>query len=73
MDDYLEQADLSAVFAKEGVAVQSKTRKINLDLPDSVVQKIDMIADKIGISRQPLIKLWIHEKIREEFAAEKSV
>lgn len=66
MDAYLETHDLSEVFSSRGKVVRSKIKKINLDLPDLVVNKIDRVAKKIGIPRQPLLKLWIHEKLKEE-------
>ncbi len=66
MDEYLETADLSEMFRKKGVVKGPNIRKINLDLPDSVVHQIDEIALKIGISRQPLIKMWIHERLKAE-------
>lgn len=65
MDDYLEKHDLSGFFKEEGVVIRPPQKKLNLDLPLTVVQQIDKIADEIGIARQPLIKMWIHEKIRE--------
>jgi hypothetical protein len=68
MDDYLENTDLGPAFAKNGHVVISPTQKINIDLPASMLEKIDLIAEKIGISRQPLLKMWIHEKLKEELS-----
>ncbi len=68
MDKYLETHDLSEAFATGGKVVRPKIRKINLDLPDVVIKKIDKIAGQIGVSRQPLLKLWIHEKLKEELS-----
>lgn len=66
MDEALETEDLSQDFRERGVVRRGLLRKINLDLPESVVQRIDRIATKIGVSRQPLLKIWIHERLREE-------
>lgn len=66
MDDYLENTDLGKVFAEKGSVVRPSIQKINIDMPTSMLAKIDIIAEKIGISRQPLIKMWIHEKLKEE-------
>lgn len=66
MDHYLEAHELSAAFAAQGKVVQPSIKKINLDLPKLVIDNIDKVARKIGISRQPLIKMWIHEKLNEE-------
>ena len=66
MDNYLESRDLSSYFKTEGKVVRPPIKKINLDLPVPVIRKIDQIAKEIGISRQPLLKLWIHERIKKE-------
>ena len=66
MDETLESADLSEEFAARGVVKRSQIKKINLDLPEGVVQQIDQIAEKAGVSRQPLLKIWIHERLKAE-------
>jgi hypothetical protein len=68
MDSYLETHDLSEIFKGKGKVVHPLLKKINLDLPTPMIQQIDQIAGQIGIARQPLLKLWIHEKIREEYS-----
>ncbi len=68
MDKALETGDLSRNFKERGVIREARFQKINLDLPESVVQQIDRIAVKIGVSRQPLLKIWIHERLRVEEA-----
>lgn len=69
MDDFLESQDLGEIFSSRGKVAESKTKKINLDLPEAILEKIDQIAAQIGIARQPLLKMWIHEKIKEEASA----
>lgn len=66
MDEALESADLSKAFETAGVVKKVSIRKINLDLPVGVVREIDLIAEKVGVSRQPLLKIWIHERLKEE-------
>lgn len=66
MDDFLETANLSDSFLKEGVVKEPLIKKINLDLPESLIQQIDTIAQKIGVSRQPLLKIWIFERLKQE-------
>lgn len=58
--------DLSEVFSKKGIKKNPLIKKINLDLPESVIERIDVVADKIGVSRQPLLKIWIFERLQEE-------
>ena len=66
MDASLEKTDLSEAFEKKGVVKKPQMRKINLDLPANLVEQIDLIAEKIGVARQPLIKIWIHERLKAE-------
>jgi predicted DNA binding CopG/RHH family protein len=66
MDDYLETHDLSEHFSVNGKLVRPKIKKINLDLPEPTINEIDRIAVQIGVSRQPLLKLWIHERLKQE-------
>ncbi|OFZ45825.1 MAG: CopG family transcriptional regulator [Bdellovibrionales bacterium RIFOXYB1_FULL_37_110] len=39
------------------------TRKVNVDFPKWVIDKLDHEAKRLGITRQSLIKFWIAEKI----------
>lgn len=66
MDQFLETADLAEDFKKRGVLKKGHIKKINLDLPDEMIQRIDQIAQEIGVSRQPLLKIWIHERLKVE-------
>lgn len=68
MDDFLESRDLSSFFASDGKVVRPPIKKINLDIPLPVLQKIDKIANEIGIARQPLIKMWLYERIKTELS-----
>ena len=66
MDNALESADLAVDFNERGVVKKPRIKKINLDLPEPVIRQIDIIAGKIGVSRQPLLKIWIHERLKAE-------
>lgn len=67
MDKYLEESDLSEDMKKGKLVVKEPVmQKINLDLPASLVKQIDAVAQKIGVSRQPLLKIWIHERLKSE-------
>lgn len=43
-----------------------EARRVNVDFPEWIIQKLDMQSKLIGVSRQSLIKLWISERIQEE-------
>ncbi|MGE0086997.1 MAG: CopG family transcriptional regulator [Desulfococcaceae bacterium] len=41
-----------------------KQRRVNVNLPDWMIETLDREAGKIGITRQSIIKVWIAEKIK---------
>jgi len=43
-----------------------KRTRINLDLPDKLLAEVDKIATVMGVARQALIKMWIHESVAKE-------
>ncbi len=43
-----------------------KKVRITLHVGESLVKEIDEIRKKIGVDRGALIKVWLHEKVKEE-------
>lgn len=43
-----------------------KTKKINVDFPENILALLDKEAQKIGVTRQSIIKVWIAERLKEE-------
>ena len=44
----------------------NKTKKINVDFPENILTLLDQEAQKIGVTRQSIIKVWIAERLKEE-------
>jgi metal-responsive CopG/Arc/MetJ family transcriptional regulator len=44
--------------------------RITLDIGESLVKDIDKIRKKNGVDRGALIKVWLHEKVKEEKEAQ---
>jgi hypothetical protein len=44
-------------------------KRVNVDLPIWMIQSLDRQADRIGVTRQSIIKVWIAEKIKAEQSA----
>jgi len=40
-------------------------KRINVDFPAWVVEKLDREANRLGVPRQSLIKVWIAERLKE--------
>ena len=43
-------------------------KRVNVDLPIWMIQKLDRQANLIGVTRQSIIKVWLSERIKEEYA-----
>jgi hypothetical protein len=43
-----------------------KKVRITLDIAEELVQEIDQIRESIGVDRAALIKVWLHERVRQE-------
>ncbi len=43
--------------------VHRKIRRVNIDFPEKLLTRIDKEANRIGVARSALIKLWLAEKL----------
>jgi hypothetical protein len=50
-----------------------EARRVNVDFPEWIIQKLDFQAKMIGVSRQSLIKLWVSERVQQEHEKQKSL
>ena len=55
--DVTEHLDLKTAKTHQGV------RRINIDIPEEILEKVDQEASRIGVPRTSLLKLWIAERI----------
>lgn len=55
-------------MSKAAVIRQGKKVRITLDVAESLVRDIDEIRKRIGVDRGALIKVWLHEKVKQEKA-----
>ena len=51
--------------------VGTDAKRVNVDFPGWMVQSIDREADRLGVTRQSLIKMWLAERLghRKETAS----
>jgi hypothetical protein len=56
-------------MSKAAVVRHGKKVRITLDMAESLVKDIDEIRKRIGVDRGALIKVWLHEKVKEEKSA----
>ena len=43
-------------------------RRVNVDFPSWMVHSLDKEADRLGVTRQSIIKVWISERLKETTA-----
>ncbi|HBR16019.1 MAG: CopG family transcriptional regulator [Deltaproteobacteria bacterium RIFCSPLOWO2_12_FULL_43_16] len=56
-------------MTKAAITRYGKKVRITLDVADSLVKDIDEIRKEIGVDRGALIKVWLHERVKQEKAA----
>jgi hypothetical protein len=66
-EDVHDLIDMSkARIIRHGKRVQVR---ITLDVAEELVKEIDRIRESIGVDREALIKVWLHERVQQEKAA----
>lgn len=43
-------------------------RRVNVDFPSWMIHSLDKEANRLGVTRQSIIKFWISERLKEETA-----
>lgn len=58
-------AEFDAYFENHDIADLLDTRsiRVNIDFPALIVNRLDLQANKLGLSRQALLKYWIAERL----------
>jgi hypothetical protein len=50
-----------------------EARRVNVDFPEWIIEKLDVQSMLIGVSRQSLIKFWISERVQQEQERQRSL
>jgi len=61
--DIIDDLDLSSIKRPN-----QKQKRINVDFPIWIVDALDKEANRIGVTRQSIIKLWLVERLEEKMA-----
>jgi len=63
-EDLHQLADMSKVkISRPGRKV-----RLTLDVSEALVKDLDDIRNRIGVDRSALIKIWLHERVKQETA-----
>ena len=58
----LDYLDLASVRKPE-----FEQKRVNVDFPIWMVESLDKVARKFGVTRQSVIKMWLAERLEQEF------
>ena len=53
-------------MSKARIIRHGKEVRITLDVAEELVNEIDRIRESIGVDRGALIKIWLHERVKQE-------
>ena len=53
-------------MSKARIIRHGKKVRITLDVAEELVNEIDRIRQSIGVDRSALIKIWLHERVKQE-------
>jgi hypothetical protein len=62
--DLLPHLDLSTVRRPN-----LEQKRVNVDLPIWMIESLDKEADRVGVTRQSIIKVWLAERLKVEKSA----
>ncbi|MDP1620800.1 MAG: hypothetical protein Q8M08_00530 [Bacteroidales bacterium] len=65
-DEQFDQGGDVAEYLETNLAERPglKQRRVSVDFPAWMVQELDREAQRVGVTRQSVIKYWISEKLR---------
>ena len=49
-----------------------KQKRVNVDFPVWIIDSLDKEANRIGVTRQSIIKLWLAERLEEQMLTRRS-
>lgn len=63
-EDITEYIDVSS--ASRPNQTRRAARRISMDVPESMVVGLDRAAERMGVNRQAVIKVWLTERLDQE-------
>jgi len=56
--------DILEYFDTDKIKAHKRVKRINIDIPFDMVKEIDQEAQRIGVARTALIKMWIAQQLK---------
>jgi len=66
-EDIINDLDLSTLKRPN-----QKQKRVNVDFPGWIIDSLDKEANRIGVTRQSIIKLWLAERLEEQMLTRRS-
>ena len=66
-EDIINNLDLSTLKRPN-----QKQKRVNVDFPVWIIDSLDKEANRIGVTRQSIIKLWLAERLEEQVLTRRS-
>ena len=66
-EDIINDLDLSTLSRPN-----QKQKRVNVDFPVWIIESLDKEANRIGVTRQSIIKLWLAERLEEQVLTRRS-
>jgi len=64
-----EGADIAAALdLSRARRVLQEQKRVNVDFPTWMIESLDRVAGKLGVTRQSIIKVWLAERLEESSA-----
>lgn len=60
-----EGEDMAAHLDLRTAKVRQPTQRINVDIPKGLLSRVDREAERVGVPRTSLIKIWIAERLEK--------
>jgi hypothetical protein len=66
-EDMVNDLDLSTLKRPN-----QKQKRVNVDFPVWIIDSLDKEANRVGVTRQSIIKLWLAERLEEQVLTRRS-
>ncbi|MBT5222993.1 MAG: CopG family transcriptional regulator [Gammaproteobacteria bacterium] len=66
-EDIISDLDLSTLKRPN-----QKQKRVNVDFPVWIIDSLDKEANRVGVTRQSIIKLWLAERLEEQLLTRRS-
>jgi len=60
VEDVIDEFDLAS-----GIRPNREQKRVNVDFPVWMVESLDREANRLGVTRQSIIKVWIAERLEQ--------